>query len=63
MIESPIPSPCIRVCSIDHRTGWCRGCWRTGAEIGAWPGMDDSARRALLDELARRRHSQDADRV
>lgn len=51
--DSP-PSPCTKVCSLDRRTGWCLGCWRTGAEIGAWPSMDGAAKRALLAELARR---------
>lgn len=58
MIEAAIASPCNKVCSIDRRTGFCLGCWRTGAEIGAWPGLDDAARRALLAELARRRQQE-----
>ncbi|WP_341704611.1 DUF1289 domain-containing protein [Ferrovibrio sp.] len=48
------PSPCNKVCQIDRRTGWCLGCGRSGAEIGAWPGLDAAGKRALLDELARR---------
>lgn len=55
MTDDSPPSPCNKVCSIDRRTGWCLGCWRTGAEIGAWPGMDNAAKQALLAELARRR--------
>ena len=54
MIE-PIPaSPCNKVCSIDRQTGWCLGCWRSAAEIGAWPDLTAADRRALLTELARR---------
>ena len=55
MTEDPLPSPCINVCQIDRRTGWCIGCWRTGAEIGAWPGLDNAGRRALLATLPPRR--------
>jgi predicted Fe-S protein YdhL (DUF1289 family) len=51
MTDDPIPSPCTKVCQIDPRTGWCLGCWRTGEEIGAWPGLDNAGRRALLDRL------------
>lgn len=49
-IDGP-PSPCTKICSIDRRTGWCLGCWRTGEEIGAWPAMSPQAKQALLAEL------------
>jgi predicted Fe-S protein YdhL (DUF1289 family) len=48
-------SPCIKVCKIDPRTGWCIGCLRTGAEIGAWPGLRPEAKVALLRLLEERR--------
>jgi len=51
--EAP-PSPCTKVCSLDRRTGWCLGCWRTGEEIGAWPTMNAQARHALLAQLPAR---------
>lgn len=50
----PPPSPCNKVCSIDRRTGWCLGCWRTGEEIGAWPAMTPQAKHALLALLPAR---------
>lgn len=53
-LPSPV-SPCVRICQIDRRTGWCLGCYRTGEEIGAWPGLDDSGKRALLARIAARR--------
>lgn len=49
-----VPSPCIDVCRIDPATGWCEGCRRSLDEIAAWGTMTDAARRALLQELARR---------
>jgi predicted Fe-S protein YdhL (DUF1289 family) len=51
--ESP-PSPCNKVCTIDRRTGWCLGCWRTGEEIGAWSTMSAQATHALLARLPSR---------
>ena len=54
LVAAP-PSPCIKVCKLDRRTGWCTGCLRTGAEIGAWPGMRPEQKVALLRELERRR--------
>ncbi|MCW0236247.1 MAG: DUF1289 domain-containing protein [Ferrovibrio sp.] len=50
-------SPCTKVCSIDRQTGWCRGCYRTGEEIGAWPAMSPEARHALLARLPERRRA------
>jgi predicted Fe-S protein YdhL (DUF1289 family) len=50
-----VPSPCISVCRMDPRTGWCEGCLRTIDEIARWSAMDDDARRAVWAELTRRR--------
>jgi len=49
-----VPSPCVGICALDPSSGWCRGCFRTAAEIGAWLQMDAPARRALLARLAER---------
>lgn len=49
-----IESPCILVCSMDDKTGYCFGCGRTRAEIGAWIGMTADARRAVMAELPAR---------
>jgi predicted Fe-S protein YdhL (DUF1289 family) len=42
------------VCVIDPATGWCEGCGRTGAEIAAWLGLGNEARRAIMAELPAR---------
>ncbi|MFN4276524.1 MAG: DUF1289 domain-containing protein [Ferrovibrio sp.] len=55
MIDDPPPSPCNKVCSIDRRSGWCLGCFRTGEEIGVWPTLDAAGKHALLERLAERR--------
>ncbi len=49
-----IESPCVKLCVIDRATGFCAGCGRTGAEIGAWLGMTPDARRAVMAELPAR---------
>ncbi|MGN6464442.1 MAG: DUF1289 domain-containing protein [Rhizobiaceae bacterium] len=49
-----IESPCILVCSIDMKTGYCFGCGRTRDEIGAWLTMAPEARRKVMDELPAR---------
>jgi predicted Fe-S protein YdhL (DUF1289 family) len=51
---TPIESPCILVCSIDDRTGYCFGCGRTRAEIAAWIGMTSPERRAIMATLPAR---------
>ena len=54
----PIPSPCIKDCTLDAAHGLCRGCYRTVAEITAWPFLLPTERQALLQELPARRASQ-----
>ena len=48
------PSPCNKVCVLDPVTGFCIGCGRTGEEIGAWIGMSEAERAALVAELPAR---------
>ena len=49
-----IESPCILVCSIDMKTGYCFGCGRTREEIAAWMTMSGEARRDVMRELPAR---------
>ncbi|RFC64930.1 DUF1289 domain-containing protein [Mesorhizobium denitrificans] len=49
-----IESPCILVCSIDDRTGYCFGCGRTRDEIAGWIEMTSERRRAVMEELPAR---------
>lgn len=49
-----IESPCILVCVIDQRTGYCFGCGRTQGEIGEWLTMTPETRRAVMAELPAR---------
>ncbi|MGB8181872.1 MAG: DUF1289 domain-containing protein [Stellaceae bacterium] len=45
----------MRVCAVDPCTSLCRGCWRTLAEIAAWPTLDDDGRRRILAAVDARR--------
>ena len=49
-----IESPCILVCSIDMKTGFCFGCGRTRDEISQWIAMTPETRRAIMSELPER---------
>lgn len=55
MTTPPVPSPCINVCEMDARSGYCRGCARTIDEIIAWSKLDDAAKRAVWKQLPARR--------
>ena len=47
MKPAPVPSPCINVCRMDERSGWCVGCFRSLDEIAAWSRLDDEQREFL----------------
>lgn len=51
----PVPSPCVNVCQLDPRTGWCLGCHRTIDEIAAWSRLDDAGKRAVWDLIDERK--------
>ena len=50
-----VASPCINVCRLDRRTGWCEGCGRSMDEISRWPHASDAERRAILARVKARR--------
>ena len=47
-------SPCILVCSIDDKTGYCFGCGRTRSEIGGWTAYSNDERREIMAALPQR---------
>jgi len=49
-----IESPCILVCSVDMKTGYCFGCGRTCEEISAWISMSPEQRREVMAVLPAR---------
>jgi predicted Fe-S protein YdhL (DUF1289 family) len=53
-LQTPVPSPCINLCEMDGKTGFCRGCLRTIDEIMAWGSANDEVKRAIWREIRRR---------
>jgi predicted Fe-S protein YdhL (DUF1289 family) len=47
-------SPCILICSIDMKTGYCFGCGRTRDEIAGWMDYTDHERHLVMEELPAR---------
>ncbi len=47
-------SPCVGVCIIDSRSGYCRGCKRTLTEVAEWLLYTDDEKRAVQAELKKR---------
>ncbi len=50
-----LASPCIDICRMDDRTGFCLGCFRTIDEIVAWSAASNDQRRKILVGIERRR--------
>ncbi|HEX9184215.1 MAG TPA: DUF1289 domain-containing protein [Burkholderiales bacterium] len=48
-------SPCNKVCVMDAAGRYCLGCWRTLAEVTAWPGMSEAEQREVVAQLEARR--------
>lgn len=57
LLMSGPPSPCISVCQIDNKTGYCIGCYRTIDEIRDWIISTPDQRNAILAQLAERKAS------
>ena len=49
-----VPSPCLSICSIDERTGWCEGCARTLDEIARWGSASNAERLQIWHQLLAR---------
>ncbi|HSC19331.1 MAG TPA: DUF1289 domain-containing protein [Rhizomicrobium sp.] len=49
-----IETPCIKVCTLDSKSGLCIGCGRTLDEIARWGGMDDLERTSIVRQLKQR---------
>jgi predicted Fe-S protein YdhL (DUF1289 family) len=49
------PSPCVGVCRLDEKSGFCLGCARTRAEIASWTTGPLEWRRKVWEELSLRR--------
>jgi uncharacterized protein len=49
-----IESPCVKICTLDARSGLCLGCGRTIDEIARWSAMSAAERRRVMGELPAR---------
>lgn len=49
-----IDSPCVKICTLDARSGICLGCGRTIDEIARWAGMSADEREAVMRDVAGR---------
>ncbi|GGL26498.1 DUF1289 domain-containing protein [Caulobacter rhizosphaerae] len=50
----PIATPCVKVCAVDGRSGFCLGCRRTLPEIAGWARLSDEERSAIMAALPHR---------
>ena len=62
MSDGPPPlrrvmSPCIGICTIDRKSGFCLGCKRTIDEIGRWQMMEETERQRIVSEIPSRKLS------
>jgi len=57
LLASGPASPCISVCQIDNKTGYCIGCLRTIDEIRDWVISTPDQRHAILAKIAERKVS------
>jgi predicted Fe-S protein YdhL (DUF1289 family) len=49
-----IESPCVKICTLDARSGLCLGCGRTINEIARWTAMSAAERIRVIGELPSR---------
>ena len=49
-----IESPCIKICTLDARSGLCLGCGRSIDEIARWTTMSAAERALVMAELPAR---------
>jgi len=49
-----IESPCVKICTLDARSGLCLGCGRSIDEIARWTAVSAAERARLMNELPAR---------
>jgi len=50
-----VASPCVSICEMDKKTGFCSGCYRTLEEIATWSGIPNQKRWEIVQSLRDRR--------
>jgi predicted Fe-S protein YdhL (DUF1289 family) len=46
-----VETPCVKICTLDARSGRCLGCARTIDEIARWGSMGAAERARIMAEL------------
>jgi uncharacterized protein len=49
-----VKSPCIEICKIDYKTGFCIGCNRTLEEITNWGSLNDVQKKKILKKTKKK---------
>lgn len=49
-----IETPCVKICTLDARSGLCLGCGRTIDEIARWTAMSAVERARVMAQLPAR---------
>jgi predicted Fe-S protein YdhL (DUF1289 family) len=49
-----VETPCVKICTLDARSGICFGCGRSIDEIAQWTAMSPEQRRRVMAELPAR---------
>jgi predicted Fe-S protein YdhL (DUF1289 family) len=49
-----IESPCVKICTLDARSGLCLGCGRSIDEIARWSAMSAAERAQVTSKLPAR---------
>ena len=55
--DEEVASPCINVCRMDAKSGYCEGCRRTLDEIASWSNYTAAEKRAVLALLPARKQN------
>jgi hypothetical protein len=58
-----IDTPCVKICTLDARSGMCLGCGRTVDEIARWIEMSAAERARIIAELPWRLAASHAERA
>ena len=49
-----VSTPCIKICTMDARSGLCAGCGRSLEEIARWGTMTEGERLRIMETLPAR---------
>ena len=56
--DQVVLSPCISVCDMDEKSGYCKGCFRTLEEIEWWTIYTNDEKRAIRAQIGPRRRGE-----